>query len=88
MREDGYAGRRYVSAPSIPVRQKKRIRRGHCRFCGCTEKRACILTRSLFDDDRPITCSWANRSKTLCNAPICLRADVHERRAAAKARTA
>jgi hypothetical protein len=86
MRDNGYGGRRYLSAPSIPVPQRKRVRKGHCRYCGCTANRACILTRSLFPGHAPQTCSWADASKTLCTAPKCLRADIRDKRAAAKAR--
>lgn len=74
------------NTPGIPVLQKKRIRKGHCRHCGCTASRACVIARPLFDDDPPITCSWTDETKTLCNAPKCIRADVREKRAVAKAR--
>lgn len=86
MPDNGYGGFRYSSAPSSPVRHKRRVRAGVCRFCGCTAKRACILIRPLFDDDPPVTCRWADETKTLCTAPKCLRADVREKRAAAKVR--
>ena len=35
---------------------------GRCRFCGCTEERAC-----------PGGCSWVNRELTICSA--CARID-------------
>lgn len=86
MRDDGYGGRRYVNAPSIPMKQKRRIRAGHCRYCGCTTNHACILSRSLFYKGAPLTCSWADETKTICTAPKCIRADNREKAAAAKAR--
>jgi hypothetical protein len=84
--DGGYNGFRYASgAPSIPVRQKKRIRRGHCRICGCTDKRRCVLAASLIEGWPAMKCEWANRSQTLCTAPKCIRADIRERKAKAKA---
>lgn len=35
---------------------------GTCRFCGCTDDRAC-----------PEGCSWANRGRTVCSS--CVRVD-------------
>jgi hypothetical protein len=42
-----------------------------CRYCGCSENRACILGLGLFD--QPQTCSWVDSTKTVCNNPRCLR---------------
>lgn len=80
-------GFRYSSAPSSPVRHKRRVRAGVCRFCGCTAKRACVIQQGFFRGEE-VRCSWADETKTLCTAPRCLRADIRERHAAAKARKA
>jgi len=74
-------------APSSLVRHKRTVRAGVCRFCGCGTKgkRSCVLTRSLFGGP-PQVCGWADPTKTLCTAPACLRAEIREKRAAAKAR--
>lgn len=74
--------------PFVPVKQKRRIREGVCRFCGCTERRPCVLMKNLFADiggarmkaTETLTCSWANKSKTMCNNPRCLRASYREKR--------
>lgn len=42
--------------------------RGICRFCGCTDRNACVIPR----EDGDVTCSWANPEHTLCTAPGCL----------------
>ncbi len=49
---------------------------GRCRICGCTDEKPC---RMLPDPDRSpagqnlITCQWADKSRTLCTNPACLR---------------
>lgn len=40
----------------ITEREQERMRPGVCRFCGCTETRAC-----------PGGCSWANATRTVCS---------------------
>ena len=45
---------------------------GACRICGCTEKRACrYMTQS---GKVPVSCSWTDATKTLCNNPKCVKA--------------
>ena len=57
--------------------------KGTCRFCGCTEGKPC---RYVPNPHNPIggqpvlMCEWADKTKTLCNNPLCL-----ERRAAESA---
>jgi hypothetical protein len=46
------------------------LRRGKCRFCGCTEERACLLIDNP-DRDR-LTCAWADAERTVCTNPKCL----------------
>ena len=91
-----------ISAPPTPkvsARRKKisasgsrkKLRKGVCQFCGCTEHRACVLgydTSALFNvrfsgDFRytAITCSWWNDDKTVCNKASCVEA--YEKRRAA-----
>lgn len=38
---------------------------GTCRFCGCTEDRACRLPTGE-------PCSWFDRMRTICNNPACI----------------
>lgn len=48
---------------------------GVCRICGCTEAKRC---RSVPDPDSPpqgqklVTCTWADKKRTLCTNPRCL----------------
>jgi hypothetical protein len=61
---------------------KAKPRRGVCRFCGCTESRACVLGyapnalySALEDDDfrdLAITCSWWTDDQTVCNKATCV----------------
>jgi hypothetical protein len=50
----------YEELPAFPA--------GVCRFCGCTERRAC-----------PGGCSWADQDKTVCSTNTCMAklADLH-----------
>lgn len=41
------------------------VKRGTCRFCGCTELHACLL----FDDE---PCAWVDVAQTICTNPKCL----------------
>ena len=50
-----------------------KLQRGECRYCKCTDDRACILGPALFEDEPPQTCCWVNRSHTVCSNPSCLR---------------
>lgn len=98
MSENGYGGFRYTSgAPSSPVRHKRTVRAGVCRYCGCGTKSrpSCVIQSGMFGTP-PIRCSWADATRTLCTAPKCLRrahlesraieaARDREKRAAAKA---
>lgn len=54
-------------------RPKYRNAPGICRACGCTENAACYLGPKTY----PQTCAWADRSKTLCTAPRCVRNQHH-----------
>lgn len=67
-------------APSVPV-GKRRVRAGVCRFCGCgtKSKPSCVIQAGLFGIP-PVRCSWADATKTLCNAPKCIRADNREKK--------
>lgn len=50
---------------------KQRIRPGVCQFCGCTDAKGCVL-----HDSEPygvVTCGWANRGRTVCSNPQCIR---------------
>lgn len=38
---------------------------GVCRFCGCTERRACV-------DANGDSCSWIDADRTVCSAARCL----------------
>jgi hypothetical protein len=56
---------------------------GKCYICGCTDGKPC---RMLPDPDAPIAgqkivnCAWADKSRTLCTNPKCLRQAGDERR--------
>ena len=39
---------------------------GTCKFCGCMEMSACVLPNGD-------PCSWLDMSRTVCNAPACIR---------------
>jgi hypothetical protein len=59
---EGRAGLGYEELPG-PVQ-------GICRYCGCTERRAC-----------PGGCSWANLEETVCSAPECMTKLIEDNRA-------
>jgi len=42
---------------------------GKCRFCGCTEDRAC---RVQVSGGNMVPCSWVDIAKTVCSNPDCL----------------
>ena len=50
---------------------KKRVQRGVCRICGCTETKPCLL--QLIWGGALIACSWNNAARTLCTNPKCIR---------------
>jgi len=37
-----------------------KVKRGKCRYCGCTDRRACTPP-----------CSWLDDAHTICNAVLC-----------------
>ena len=37
---------------------------GVCRFCGCSESRACV-------DENNRTCAWMDMSRTACSSAVC-----------------
>lgn len=43
---------------------------GVCRHCHCTEDRACLLQTGGGE-----TCSWTDRTRLVCNAPACVKAE-------------
>lgn len=44
-----------------------------CRYCGCTEDRACILSDgSLLDPGTP--CAWLPGAAFVCTNPVCVAA--------------
>lgn len=52
----------------------KKMRRGKCRICGCTEMRACrFVLPSSYDDGVEVFCWWTDKTKTLCSNPDCVR---------------
>jgi hypothetical protein len=51
---------------------------GQCRFCRCSEDRACRLETGE-------TCHWTDAEQTLCSNPKCLVAADRARRAADRA---
>jgi hypothetical protein len=59
-----------TSAPTVAVTS------GTCRYCGCTEERACILgIRTHPRLGRAFTtCAWWNKQKTVCTNPTCIAA--------------
>jgi len=56
--------------PKLP-----KIRRGHCRYCGCTDERACVLPKRKFPDGvtRGRTCWWIDAEHTVCSASGCFK---------------
>jgi hypothetical protein len=41
---------------------------GTCRHCRCTEDNACRLAEGE-------TCSWMDRTRTVCSSPSCIKAE-------------
>lgn len=50
-----------------------KVKRGVCRYCGCTDAGGCVLGADLLDDT-PITCSWLDKEHTVCSKPSCAKA--------------
>lgn len=59
------------------MEKKERVR--CCRFCGCTEYAACVVAVDPLHGT-PIGCSWADKEKTVCSAPRCVRKWQEEQR--------
>jgi hypothetical protein len=57
--------------------RRPRHRPGTCRFCGCTEDRACILGVDPVDQVA-MTCSWTDKSRIVCSNPKCIAAHIRE----------
>jgi hypothetical protein len=55
---------------------------GICSQCGCTEDNACEIRGLVFFGP----CGWANKERTLCTNPECLRKAKVAEEAAAKAK--
>jgi hypothetical protein len=52
-----------------------------CRYCGCTEERACVFDRNGI----PCSCWWVNREHTACSAPGCFKRYLEDLRTSAGA---
>jgi ParB/RepB/Spo0J family partition protein len=46
-------------------------KKGTCRFCGCTEKKACKV-RTIPGSKQTQPCSWIDATKTICSNPECV----------------
>jgi len=46
-------------------------KKGICRICGCTEKKACKV-RTILGSKQTQPCSWVDATKTLCSNPDCV----------------
>jgi ParB/RepB/Spo0J family partition protein len=59
---------------------------GVCRICGCTAAHACVLGHGKKGKGKgkPITCKWADSTKTLCSNPDCMKKAGAEAKAAVK----
>lgn len=60
------------------------MRAGTCRFCGCTEKRACGIY--LPHDFDTVTCTWVDPQRTVCSNIKCI--DQYNRERTARRRRA
>lgn len=49
--------------------KKPKPKRGVCKFCGCTEVKPCYFRVS---NSEVRLCSWLNKAKTVCSAPLCV----------------
>jgi hypothetical protein len=50
---------------------------GKCRFCGCTEDRACVFEYIGL----PVACWWVTKERDVCSAPACFGQYLKEQRA-------
>lgn len=55
-------------------------KKGTCRVCGCTEKKACRV-KTIPGSNATQSCSWADETKTLCSNPKCVAAAKQEKAA-------
>ena len=46
-------------------------KKGTCRYCGCTEKKACEV-RTIPGSKATQPCSWIDATKTICSNPKCV----------------
>jgi len=52
------------------------LKKGTCRICGCTEGTSCTVELPTFGTSySPRHCSWTDKTKTLCDAPHCVKKD-------------
>jgi hypothetical protein len=67
----------------LKKKSHRSLKKGTCRICKCTEKRACqfIVKNQGGKGSVPKTCSWTDATKTLCNNPNCLKAAAKEKAA-------
>jgi hypothetical protein len=54
-------------------KKPSKVRRGTCRYCGCSDARGCLLGIDIVDG-MPITCSWIDQAHTVCSKPSCAKA--------------
>jgi hypothetical protein len=58
-----------VRNPKLP-----KLKPGKCRYCGCTETRACVLTIVCIEHSQvPIMCCWWDHERTVCSNPSCVK---------------
>ncbi len=75
---EAIAAGRYAEASAIVQQllddQPYSPRSGQCRYCGCTEARACgvLVTPGMEYDPAVIRCSWADAEQTICSNVACL----------------
>jgi ParB/RepB/Spo0J family partition protein len=60
-----------VLKPAVQTSAVRPPKAGTCRFCQCVEAHACVLQHGK--GKTPVTCKWADKSKTLCTNPDCLK---------------
>lgn len=51
----------------------RKLKRGVCRYCGCTEEKSCRIITIGEDPHAVVLCEWKNPGKTLCTNPRCLK---------------
>lgn len=58
-----------ITRAADAMSESLKVAPGRCRYCGCTETRACVLQQVGF----PFTmgCWWVDRQRTVCSAPDC-----------------